>query len=187
MGWGSKHFFPCVTSSLMAVGGPWASGLDLNLTQGTICDTWLFILNLGSQRWLHVPNCPISSLFPPFHPFFFVFLRSPPPMVPSGCSLLLCPLALPIDLSSTHPHWAIPLPSTPQTASFFNTIWSLLVWVSCCWNQSAAPSLLQQGPWDELIATREEPESWLSQGWGTRAPRWRQGLDTYSKWMRFHL
>ena len=50
----------------------------------------------------------------PFHLSLFVFLKSPPPMVPSGCSLLPCPLVLPVALSSTHPHWAaspLPLPT----------------------------------------------------------------------------
>ena len=38
MEWGSQHFF-VVVNSLVVVGGPWALGLGLNLTQDTILDT----------------------------------------------------------------------------------------------------------------------------------------------------
>ena len=112
MEWGYQQFFPCGVSPLMVVDGSWAPGLNLNLTRDTLQDTWLFILSLGSQSWLPATNCPISPAFPPFRLFFFVFLISPPaPMVPSGCHLLLSPLALPVDLSSIHWHWtAIALP-----------------------------------------------------------------------------
>ena len=45
--------------------------------------------------------------------FFFVFLKSFPFSVPSGCSLLFCPWVFAMNLSSTHAHWAAlcPLPT----------------------------------------------------------------------------
>ena len=66
MEWGHQQFFPCVVSSLMVVDGPWDPGLYLNLTQDTICDTWLFIQSLGHQPYLPGPNSPMSHSFPSF-------------------------------------------------------------------------------------------------------------------------
>ena len=99
---------------------PWALELEFNLTQDTIHDTWLFIVWEVSPSSLSRP-LPISLHFPHFHLFFFVFLKySLIPMLLAGCSLLLSPMALAVNLSSTHLHWAvISLPSLSQTTCFF--------------------------------------------------------------------
>ena len=83
----------------------------------------------------------------PFHLFLFVFLRSPPPpMVPSGGSLLLYPLALPVALSSTHPHWAVTSLLSPHRLLLsLAQIWLLLAWVRWCSNHSSARGPIKIG------------------------------------------
>ena len=101
---GTLHFFVLRAPSWWLEGpGPWSWYL-----------TWPGILYvLPNYSWGVLEVSP-GSLFPTLlyliscHLFFFVLLESSlPPMMPFSCSLPLYPLALPIDLSSTHPHWAV--------------------------------------------------------------------------------
>ena len=73
------------------------------------------------------------------YPFFSVFLKSSLlPLMPFSYGLLLCPLALPVDLSSINPHSTVILLPCPYRLLLSEAqIWSLLDWASCYWNHRA--------------------------------------------------
>ena len=160
--WRGIPAFLCVASSLMVVGGLWVLELELNLSRDTICFTRLFMRSLGSQPWLPVLNSPVSHFLLLFTSGIFssahdAFRLQPPPLSLG-----------PSNLSSTHPHLAvIPLLSPHRLLLSLGQIWPLLAWVRWCWNHSSAPGPLQIGA---VWPSEKSPESWLSQGWGTKAP-----------------
>ena len=163
----------------MVVDGLWDLGFHLNLTRDTICDTWLFIQSMGRQPCLPGPNSPISHSFPSFLVCISEISSSshgtlwwqPPSLSLSpSCSLVLHSPTL----SCQRP--ALP----PQADSFLAQIWSLLAWVSCCWNHSIASSPLQQGLWGERVYQRRA--SIMTQSAvKNQGLRWRQGLEIGSK------
>ena len=130
MEWGFQHFFPCIVSSLMVTGGPRPQSYNLSWPRIQYVSSDFYIWSLGTS----LGSLSLTlQYYLSFHPVIFVCLKSPlPTMMSSGCNLLLCPLAVSVDFSSTHPHLAaIPLPSPERLLRSLAPIWSLLAWVSC--------------------------------------------------------
>ena len=103
---------------------------------------WHLIIHVDSEKSA-LTHCLLtlqylSSFFLSIF-FFFVFLKSSLlPLMPFSYGLLLCPLALPVDLSSINPHSTVILLPCPHRLLLSEAqIWSLLDWVSCCWNHRA--------------------------------------------------